>query len=86
MEIVLISPFCTNRRIAKCSHTLSMLRFRSLASHKNHLIISNFIVLKIKILSLLTAHYSLLTIYAGVPACTPPATALCCYVCSIVSF
>ena len=86
MEIVLISPFCTNRRIAKCSHTLSMLRFRSLTSHKNHLIIFNFIVLKIKILSLLTTHYSLLTIYVGALACKPLAVALCCCVCSTVLF
>ena len=34
--------FCTSRQRAKCSHTLSMLRFCSFASHKNNLIIDDF--------------------------------------------
>ena len=42
-EAFLMTSFCTNRRIAKCSHTPSMLRFRSLASHKNNLIIDDFL-------------------------------------------
>ena len=42
MKIVLMSSFCTNRRIAKSSFTLSKLRFRYLALHKNNLIISDF--------------------------------------------
>ena len=41
-KIVLMSSFCTNRRIAKSSFTLSKLRFRYLALHKNNLIISDF--------------------------------------------
>ena len=42
MEIVLMSSFCTNRRIAKSSFTPSKLRFRYLALHKNNLIIYDF--------------------------------------------
>ena len=41
-KIVLVSSFCTNLRIAKCSFTLSKLRFRYLASHKNNLTIDDF--------------------------------------------
>ena len=37
--------FCTNLRIAKCSHTESMLRFCSLAWHKNNHIIYDFFTL-----------------------------------------
>ena len=42
-KIVLVSSFCTNLRIAKCSFTLSKLRFRYLASHKNNLTIDDFL-------------------------------------------
>ena len=38
-----MSSFCTSRRIAKCSHRFTMLRFRYLASHKNNLIIDDFL-------------------------------------------
>ena len=38
----MVDSFCTNLRIAKCSHRATMLRFRSLASHKNSLTICNF--------------------------------------------
>ena len=41
-KIVLIGKFCTALRLTKCSHTLSMLRFCSLTSHKNSSIIYNF--------------------------------------------
>ena len=43
MEIVLMSSFCTNRRIAKSSFTYSKLRFRYLASHKISSIIYDFV-------------------------------------------
>ena len=45
-EVFLMTSFCTSRRTPKCSHTPSMLRFRSLASHKNNLIIDDFCFLK----------------------------------------
>ena len=38
-----MSSFCTSRRIARCSHTKSMLRSRSLALHKNNLTIYDFL-------------------------------------------
>ena len=41
-----MSSFCTNRRISKCSHRFTMLRFRYLASHKNNLIIYDFLRLQ----------------------------------------
>ena len=43
-----MSSFCTNRRIAKSSFTLSKQRFRYLTLHKNNLIISDFEVGEIK--------------------------------------
>ena len=42
-KIVLMSSFCTSLRIARCSHTKSMLRSRSLALHKNNLTIYDFL-------------------------------------------
>ena len=41
-KIVLVSSFCTSRRIASSSHTPSMLRTRYLALHKNNLTIDDF--------------------------------------------
>ena len=41
-----MSSFCTNRRISKCSHRFTMLRFHRFASHKNNLIISDFLRLQ----------------------------------------
>ena len=41
-KIVLTSSFCTNLRISSSSHRYTMLRTRSLASHKNNLIIDDF--------------------------------------------
>ena len=37
-----MSSLCTALRITKCSHRFTMLRFRSLAWHKNNLIIYDF--------------------------------------------
>ena len=39
-----MSSFCTNLRIAKCSHTFCMLRFCYLTPHKNNLIIDDFLL------------------------------------------
>ena len=91
MEIVLISSFCTNLRIAKCSFTMSKLRFHYLAWLKNSLINSDFITgcadafnSQLSTKKLLTTNYSLLSIICvGVPSRRPIAAAQCCCACSI---
>ena len=46
VTIVMIDSFCTSRRIAKCSHRQTMLRFCSLAKQKNYLPLSTHYSLK----------------------------------------